>query len=132
MRRNTNFLEKTIDNLPYVAAPGVEQEGSVVQFGRAQGTDVSAAHFFCRGADDEKFFVKERNEIQVVFRNGERNERQVEPAIEQAGNHLFRHADCDSDLRIGVALSQLSERAAKLVDERGNTGRKMEWAHILR
>jgi len=60
MGRNTNFLEKAVDNLPYVAAPGVEQEGSVVQFGRAQRTDVSASHFFCRGADDEKLFIEER------------------------------------------------------------------------
>src|SRR6266849_3239601 len=132
MRRNTNFLEKTVDNLPYVAAPGVEQEGSVVQFGRAQRADVSAFHFFCRGADDEKLFIEERDEIEVDFRNGKRNEHQVEPAIEEAGNHLFRHANWDSDLRIGVAFSQLSERAAKLVDERGNACRKMEWADILR
>ena len=60
-------------------------------------------------AHDEQFFVKKRNEVKAGLRNGERDERQVKAAIEQASNHFLRDANRHADFRFGIALSQLPQ-----------------------
>src|SRR2546425_4298733 len=61
-----------------------------------------------------------------------RDERQIKAALEQAGNHLLRHSHGHADFRVGIALSQLSQGSAQLVDQSCNARGEMEWAHILR
>src|SRR6267142_461945 len=80
---------------------------------------MAAASLVGRGTHDEQLFVKERYEPEVGLGNGKRDERQVEATIEQAGNHLFRYAHSHADFRVGIALSQLSQRTSQLVDQSG-------------
>src|SRR6266850_5223662 len=93
---------------------------------------MSPSPLVCRGAHDEQLFVKERNEPEAGLRNRQRDERQVEAAIEQAGNHFLRYAYGHADFRVGIALSQLSQRAPQLVDQGGDARREMERANIFR
>src|SRR6266850_260610 len=93
---------------------------------------MSAPPLVCRGAHNEQLFVKKRNEPEAGLRNRQRDKRQVEAAIEQAGNHFLRYANGHTNFRVGIALSQLSQRAPQLVDQGGDARREMERANIFR
>jgi hypothetical protein len=92
-RRHADFAEKFIYYQPHVASLGIEQKWQVGPFRGPHRADMSAANFVCRGANDKQLFIKQRNKPEVGFGNGERDERQIEAAIEQAGNHLLRYAN---------------------------------------
>src|SRR5437660_9820391 len=90
-----------------------------------------AAHFVRGGANDQKLLIEKRNDLEAGFGNGERDKGQIEAAIEQAGNHLLGDANGHANLRVGKALSKLSEGTAQLVDQCRDTGGEMEGANVL-
>src|SRR5215472_18892781 len=87
---------------------------------------------FCRRADDEEFFIKKREETEIVFRNWQGDQRQVIAAIKQSSNHFLSHSHGDANLCIRKALTQFPEGAAKLVNQSGDTGGEVEGAHVFR
>ena len=112
MRSNADVPEKTVDDQPDVAALGVEQERGIVKIGSAQSADVAAAHFVGRRPDDEKLFLKKRDDIEVFLGDGERDERQIEAPVVESGHHFLGDANGYADLRIGIAFAQLTKRPA--------------------
>ena len=62
-RSDTNLIEKPVDDEPYVASLRIEQKWDPGEFRSLHRADLTAAHLVCRGAYDEKFFVKKRNEL---------------------------------------------------------------------
>src|SRR5256884_8703454 len=91
VRRHADLVEKPVDDHAHIASLWVKQKGDAGEFRSSQRADVSAAHLVCRGAHDEQFFVKKRNEEKAGLGNGERDERQVKAAIEQASNRSEEH-----------------------------------------
>src|SRR6267154_4984726 len=79
-----DLVEKPVDDHAHIASLWVKQKGGAGEFRSSQRADMSAARLVCRGAHDEQFFVKKRNEEKADFGNGERDERQVKAAIGRA------------------------------------------------
>src|ERR1700733_4026867 len=121
-----------VDDQPHVAAARVKKEGNAGEFGGAHGTDVSAADLVGGGTNDEQLFVKKRQHFEIVFGNGQRNECQVEPAIEEPGDHFLGDAHSKADFRVGETFAEFAKRTAQLIDQGGNPGGKEKWTHILR
>src|SRR6516165_8523616 len=83
-------------------------------------------------AHDQELFIKKRKDTQVVLGNREGDERQVKPAIVEAGDHFLRHTYGDAYLRVREVTAQFPEWAAQLVNESCDAGREVEWAHVRR
>src|SRR5439155_17999978 len=92
---------------------------------------MAAGGFLERWAHDEQLLVEQGNDLEIVFRDGQRNKRQVKPPFVQTGNHLFRYPDGNADLGMREPAAQLPERPAELVDERGDAGREMKRTRVL-
>src|SRR5439155_20970147 len=52
-------------------------------------------------------------------------------AVEQASNHFLRDTHGHANFRFWIALSQLPQWTAQLVDQGSNAGRKMEGANVF-
>src|SRR2546429_8378378 len=92
---------------------------------------MAAGGFLERWAHDEQLLVEQGNDLEIVFRDGQRNKRQVKPPFVQTGNHLFRYPDGNADLGMREPAAQLPGRPAELVDERGDAGREMKRTRVL-
>jgi hypothetical protein len=77
---------------------------------------MSATHLVCGGPHDEQFFVKKLNKAKISLGNRKRDKRQVEAAIEQASYHFLRDAYSQGDFHFWIALSQLPQWTAQLMD----------------
>ena len=71
-----------------------------------------APYFVGRWADDEKLFLKKRDDVQILLGDGERDERQIEAPVVESGHHFLGDANGYADLRIGIAFAQLTKRPA--------------------
>lgn len=130
-RLHGELLEEAINDETNVAALGIKEKRFIGKVGSAQRGDMAAADFVGGRADDEELFVEERYEPELIFRHGKRNEREIEAAIEKAGDHFFRDADGDTNLRVGIALAELAKRAAELIDERGHARGEVKGMRIV-
>src|SRR5206468_4551263 len=81
--------------------------------GGPQCADMAAGGFLERWAHDEQLLVEQGNDLEIVFRDGQRNKRQVKPPFVQTGNHLFRYPDGNADLgmRSEEHTSELQSRS---------------------
>ena len=129
--RDAQLFEIAINDKTNVAALRVEEEWDAVEFRRAEDADVAAADFAGGRAHDEELFIKKRNELEVGFRYWKRDESEIKTAIEQACHHFFSDSDCDANFRVGKLLPEFAQRAAQLVNERGDSGGEMKRTEIL-
>src|SRR5438128_53612 len=124
--RNADFFEKAVDDQSDVAAFGIKEKGNIRELGSTKRADVTTPDFVGRGANDEKLFIEKRDELELGFRDGKRNESQIETAVEQTGDHFFGDADGDANFRVGKAFAKLAQGRAELIDESGNAGGEMK------
>src|SRR5580700_2831108 len=120
-----------VDDQPYVAAARVKEEGNAGEFRAAHGTDLSAADLVDGGTNDEQLFVKKREHFEIVLGNGQRNERQVEPAVEEPGHHFLGDTHSEADFRVGETFAEFAKGTAQLIDQGSNPGGEEKWAPIL-
>ena len=104
-RDHINVLKKFIDDLPHVAALGIEQERSPSQLGSFHQCNVAAAHAFCRRTQHQQLLLEQRQHREVFFANWQRDQAQIETPIVQTGDNFLRHTHRHPDLCVGILLS---------------------------
>src|ERR1700733_2964329 len=88
-KRPVEFFEKLIDHAADNAVLGIKQERSSNEFGNLHRTDAVTLNLFHRWTNDQKLLVKERDDSKILIGHGQRDQAQIESAIQQASNDLF-------------------------------------------
>jgi hypothetical protein len=111
---------------PHIASLGIEDEGSLGQLGRLGRSHMPAADPVEGRLQHQQLFFEQGDGIQVVGGIGQRDQRQVESAVEQARDHLLGGANHDIDDEVRKLFAQLAQRPAQVVDQSGGAGGEVE------
>ena len=125
-----DLFEEAIDDQAHVAFLRVEEEGQVRQFVGSHGADAACACAVSRGANDEEFFVKQGDQLEILLVHRKGDQREVKATLENPCDHLFGDANRDADLCLGEFFAQLTQWSTELVDQGGDPGGEFERADI--
>src|SRR6266852_3154013 len=93
LRIYADIIEEVIDEHSQHRPSGIEQERDPGQLGNPHRSRLMPPDLAARRPYNHELFVKERNNLQIPFRNRKGNEAEVEAAIMQPGNGLLGHID---------------------------------------
>src|SRR6266404_1155719 len=111
------MAEKLVNYHLDVAASGIQKKRNAGKFARLYQSRVSTSHLRRRRPQQQELFVEERHDFQFFFRHRERNEAEVEAAIQKAGHNIFGNGHGYANFCIGKLLSKLSQRASELINQ---------------
>src|ERR1700756_4386718 len=97
-RCDADLLEAAVDNLTQIASLWIKQEGNVGEVSRLQDSNVTSPDLLAGVPQNQQFLLKERHDLETFFRNGQRDQAQVEAATIQSLNRFLRGIDCYPDL----------------------------------
>src|SRR6266446_7322037 len=86
LRAYADILEEVIDEHSQHRSSGIEQERDPGQLGNPHRSRLMTPDLAAGRPHNHELFVKERNNLQILFRDREGNEAEIEAAIVQPGN----------------------------------------------
>ena len=109
-KRQVEFFEKLIDHAADIAVFGIKQKRSGGEFGNLHRPDAAAPNLFARRTNDQKLLVKEWDDFKILFSHGQRNQAQIESAIQQSGQlgHVLYYEDLFSEASLCATLKFLN------------------------
>ncbi len=109
VRVHSDVSEEAIDKHSQHGPHGIEQEWDPGQLRHAYRSGLRAPDFAGRRTHNQKFFIKERNDFEILIRNRQRNEAQIEAAVVQPPDGFLGNIHGDADLGFRILLAQLPE-----------------------
>src|ERR1035441_6431715 len=115
-------MEKVLNDGPHVAALGIEDVGGGRQFGGLNDADVPTADALRRRFEHEQFFLEEGDQVEIGLGEGQRNEGEIEAAVEETVDHFLGGGDGNFDGCLREFLAEQAERGAETVYKSGGAG----------